>query len=128
MSVEGLREIRDRALPMFRVAANEYQQRVPGGYPVLVDAVEDGTVGIEIDPNYALYLVSDGRDLYAELYYRMPRNDTRSSASREKFGGQPASDRRPLPPMPTDQMLRNLLAELMARYNFQPGIIHVTDS
>lgn len=115
-------------LPMLRLAAAEYAQRTPPGYPVVVDAVEAGTIGIEIDPSYALYIVSDNDELYADLYYRSSRTDARSSASREKFSGQPANDRRPLPPTLSDQVLRNLIAEIMARYNQQPGLIHITDS
>lgn len=128
MSVELLSGIRNRMLPMLRLAADEYHPRTPAGYPVVVDTVAEGTLGIEIDPSYALYLVTEGQAIYADLYYRSHRADARSSASREKFSGQPTNDRRPLPPAPTDQALRNLLAEIMSRYNAQPGIIHITDS
>jgi hypothetical protein len=128
VSVELLTGIRDRMMPMLRLAANEYEHRTPIGYPIVVDAVENGTIGIEIDPSYALYIVSDGSDLYADLYYRSHRADARSSASREKFSGLPANDRRPLPAAPDDLALRNLIAEIMSRYNAQPGIIHITDS
>lgn len=128
VSVELLSGIRDRMLPMLRVAADEYRVRTPAGYPIIVDDVDEGTIGIEIDPNYSLYIVSDGADVYADLYYRAHRADARSSASREKFAGQPTNDRRPLPPNPSDQVLRNLLAEIMSRYNGQPGIIHISDS
>jgi hypothetical protein len=120
--------VRERFLPMARLAAEEYRHRTPEGYPVVVDAPESGTIGIEIDPSYALYLVSDGDDLYADFYVRAPRTDARSSASREKFGGLPFPDRRPLDPNASDQQLRNLLAELMSIWNFQPGVIHITDS
>jgi hypothetical protein len=115
-------------LPMLRLTADEYRVRTPNGYPVVVDAVDEGTIGIEIDPSYSLYIVSDGTDVYADLYYRSSRADARSSASREKFAGMPSNDRRPLPPDPSDQLLRNLIAEIMNRYNGQPGIIHITDS
>ena len=128
MSVEMLQEIRPRLLPMLRFAAEEYRHRTPEGYPVVVDAPESGMVGIELDPSYALYVVTEGAQLYADLFYRSARNDARSSASREKFGGLPFSDRRPLAPSASDQELRNLIAELMSRWNFQPGIIHITDS
>jgi hypothetical protein len=115
-------------LPMLRLVAGEYEHRTPAGYPVLIDAIENGTFGIEIDPSYALYIVTDNGDLYADLYYRSHRADPRSSASREKFSGLPHNDRRPLPLAPSDLALRNLIAELMSRYNAQPGIIHITDS
>ena len=115
-------------LPMLRLAAEEYRHRTPEGYPVVIDDPERGTIGLEIDPDHALYVVADAEWLFADLYYRSSRNDARSSASREKFGGLPFSDRRPLAPSVSDQALRNLIAELMSRWNFQPGIIHVTDS
>ncbi len=128
MSVAALEGVRERVLPMLRLVAEEYRRRTPEGYPVVVDAPESGVVGIELDPMHALYVTSDGDRLYADLYYRSSRNDTRSSASREKFGGMPTNDRRPLPDDVSPQHLRNLLAELMSRWNFQPSIIHISDS
>jgi hypothetical protein len=113
---------------MLRLVAGEYEHRTPGGYPIVVDALDQGTIGLEIDPNYALYIVSEDGQLYAELYYRSHRADARTSASREKFSGAPSNDRRELSPVPDDQTLRNLIAEIMSRYNIQPGIIHITDS
>ena len=128
MTIEMLQEVRPRLLPMLRFAAEEYRHRTPDGYPVVIDTPESGTIGIELDSSHALYIVTDGTTLYADLYYRSFRNDARSSASREKFGGLPFSDRRPLAPSASDQELRNLIAELMSRWNFQSGIIHITDS
>src|SRR5688572_21753988 len=126
--MERLGEVRERMMPMLRLVANEYEHRTPQGYPVIIDTIEHGTIGIEIDPSYALYLISDGNELYADLYYRSHRADARTSASREKFSGLPHSDRRPLPTDLSDIALRNLIAEIMSRYNVQPGIIHITDS
>ena len=128
VSVAALHGIRERIVPMLELVAAEYRNRTPEGYPVVIDAPDSGAIGIEIDPTHALYVTSDGDQLYADIYYRNPRNDTRSSASREKFGGSPTNDRRPLPDDVSAQHLRNLLAELMSRWNFQPGIIHITDS
>ncbi|MFM9106660.1 MAG: hypothetical protein ACKOWF_08175 [Chloroflexota bacterium] len=128
MSAAELEGIRRRLVPMLRVVAAEYGPRVPTGYPVIVDTPESGAVGLEIDPSHAVYITSDGQALFADLYYRSSRTDNRSSASREKFSGMPVNDRRPLAPDVTDLHLRNLVAELMARYNQQPGIIHMSDS
>jgi hypothetical protein len=128
VSVEALRDVRERVLPMLRFAAQEYRHRTPDGYPVVVDAVDAGMVGLELDPSYSLYLVTDGDRLYADFFYRSARTDARSSASREKFSGLPFDDRRPLAADVSDQSLRNLIAELMSRWNSQPGIIHITDS
>ena len=123
-----LGQIRDRLLPMLAFAAQEYRHRTPPGYPVVVDAVDRGVIGLELDASYALYVVADSDGLYAELYRQSPRNDARSSASRQKYAGLPLSDRRPIDQTISDQSLRNLIAELMSHWNFQPGIIHITDS
>ncbi len=127
-SLQHLAQIRDRLLPMLAFAAEEYRHRTPPGYPVVVDAVDRGMVGLELDASYALYVVADSDGLYADMYRQSPRNDTRSSASRQKHAGLPFHDRRPLDPNVSDQSLRNLIAELMSLWNFQPGIIHITDS
>ena len=125
---EMLEQMRGRMMPMLRLVAAEYRPRVPEGYPIVVDAVENGMVGIEIDPNYALYVTEVGGELFADYYYRSSRSDARSSASREKFAGAPVYDRRPLSPAMSDIQLRNLISELMARHNFQPGLVHISDS
>ncbi len=128
INVDALQGIRERVVPMLRLTAEEYRHRTPEGYPVVVDEVDRGTVGLELDPDHAIYFLQEGADLFVDLYYRASRNDARSSASREKFGGLPFDDRRPLPPDVSDQRLRNLIAELQSRWNFQPGIIHITDT
>lgn len=128
MANEMLEQVRNRLLPMLHLVAEQYRPRVAEGYPIVVDAVPRGLVGLEIDPNYALYITSDGGQLYADYYYRSSRNDVRSSASREKFSGSPVYDRRPISPALTDVQLRNMVAELMTRHNYQPGLVHISDS
>ena len=128
MSVEQLQGVRDRLMPMLRLATEQYRHRVPPGYPTVIDAVERGIVGLELDPGFALYVVSDGEQLFADFSYRAHRYDVCSSASREKFAGLPVDDRRPLAAAVSDQALRNLVAELMSRWNSQPGILYVSDS
>ncbi len=128
VSVEQLEDVRERLLPMLRFAAEEYRHRVPVGYPVVVDRIEQGQIGIELDASHALYIVSDGDDLFASLTSRASRIDARSSASRPKFAGAPVNDLRPLGPTPDQQTLRNLLAELFAAWNTQPNIIFITDT
>ena len=113
---------------MLQVMAAEYQGRVPAGYPQVVDIPAQGIVGLQLDPAHSLYIVSENGALYADFYYRSSRWDARSSASREKFGGAPFDDRRPLTGVPSDQALRNLIAELISRFNFQQSIIHITDT
>jgi hypothetical protein len=128
VTVQQVLSIRDRVLPMLRHVAEEYKTRVPAGYPQILDSPEQGLVGISLDPSYSLYIVSDGDQLFAEFNFRSPRNDARSSAGREKFSGAPIRDRRPLSSAVSDQGLRNLISELMSRWNFQPMIIHITDT
>lgn len=128
MSVEMLEQVRERMLPMLRLVAEEYRPRVPEGYPIIVDSVANGVVGLEIDPSYAIYVTTDGSDLFVDYYWRSSRIDARSSASREKFSGSPVYDRRPFSPLTTDLQLRNMIAELMAQHNYQPGLIHISDS
>jgi hypothetical protein len=128
VSEETLRQMRERMMPMLRLVADEYRARVPEGFPVIVDAVDRGVFGLEIDPSYALYISSDGHEVFANYYWRSSRYDARSSAMREKFSGSPVYDRRPLSPNATDLDLRNMIAELMARHNFQPGLVHISDS
>ena len=125
---EMLEQVRNRLLPMLHLVADQYRPRVAEGYPVIVDAVPQGLIGLEIDPNYALYITSDGEQLFADYYYRSSRNDVRSSASREKFAGSPVYDRRPISPALTDVQLRNMVAELMTRHNYQPCLVHISDS
>jgi len=127
MSTVALQDLRERFLPMIEIAAARYAERVPHGYPVVIDAPERGTIGIEIDPSYALYITSDGDGLFAEIYRRSPRTDSRSSAGRQKSAGAPTSERRPIATTIDDQALRNLIAELMAAFNQQPGLIRITD-
>jgi hypothetical protein len=125
--VESLTTLRDRVLPMLEVVAREYAHRVPSGYPRIVDEPERGTVGLLLDSSFGLHFLSDGTALYAELTARASRTDARSSAGWEKFSGMPFNDRRTISEAMTDQDIRNLLSELMARWNMQPRIIHITD-
>jgi hypothetical protein len=128
VSEETLRQLRERMMPMLRLVADEYRVRVPEGFPIIVDAVDRGVFGLEIDPSYAIYVTSVNGDVFVDYYWRSSRYDARSSAMREKFSGSPIFDRRPLSPNATDIELRNAIAELMARHNFQPGLVHISDS
>lgn len=127
MSVEALSGIRDRLLPMLEITAEQYQGRVPPGYPNILDQPGQGMIGLEIDSSHALFVTTDGTDTYAEIYRRNPRTDNRAGAGWQKHGGLPFTDRRPIAAGITDQELRNLIAELMSYFNVQPGLIHITD-
>jgi hypothetical protein len=126
--VEQLASIRERFLPMLSYAQSEYGYRVPAGYPVIHDDVARGVIGIEIDPGHSVYLTTDGERLYADVTYRSSRFDARSSAGREKFAGRSVVDRRPLAWEVGDQTLRNLVAELMSRWNSQQTMLYFTDT
>jgi hypothetical protein len=128
VSMEILEALRQRVLPMLRLVAAEYEQRVPEDYPIVVDSVASGLIGIEIDPNFALYFTVEENQPFADFYWRSSRFDARTSASREKFAGAPLFDRRALSLTTSDNELRNLISELMSRYNFQQGVIHISDS
>jgi hypothetical protein len=122
-----LDEIRGRIVPMFEVAAEQYRNRVPAGYPNVIDQPARGSLGLEIDPNYALFITSEGEAVFAEIYRRIPRTDSRTGAGRQRPAGVPFNDRRLLDPAISDQGLRNLISELMSYFNQQPGLIHITD-
>jgi hypothetical protein len=64
----------------------------------------------------------------SDLYTRSHRIDARASASREKFSGRPVDDHRAISADISDNELRNLLAELLSRFNMQPLLIHITDT
>ena len=127
VNANTLDDIRGRIVPMFEVAAEQYQGRVPAGYPNVIDQSARGSLGLEIDPNYALFITAEGEEVCAEIYRRIPRTDTRSGAGRQRPAGVPFSDRRQIDPAISDQGLRNLIAELMSYFNQQPGLIHITD-
>ena len=128
VTTQLLGSVRERILPMLQVEVEQYRGRVPDGYPIVIDDPASATIGIALDPSHALHFVSDGDQLYADFYYRSSRYDARSSASREKFAGSPFQDRRPVPSDISDQGLRNLIAELNARFNWQGMLIHITDT
>ena len=127
MPVDHLSSIRDRFLPMLTYAQQEYGYRVPAGYPVIHDNIRQGVIGIELDSAHSLNITTDGEKLYADVVYRSSRYDARSSASRGKFGGHSVVDRRPLDGEISDQALRNLLGELMSRWNQQQTVLYITD-
>jgi hypothetical protein len=127
VAVDVLNDLRQRLIPMLQAAAVQYANRVPSGYPSVVDAPQTGTVGIELDPSHALYFVQEADGVTARMYRRSSRTDARASAGRQKYGGVPFSDTRPLSPEVGDQELRNLIAELMSWYNYQPGVLYITD-
>ena len=113
---------------MLNYARQEYGFRVPAGYPVVHDDVSRGFFGIELDPGHSLHITTDGTGLFADVTYRSSRYDADSTAGREKFAGNMVVDRRPIDGTISDQSLRNLLAELMSRWNSQQSLLYITDT
>ena len=113
---------------MLEVVVRQYGPRTPAGYPVLIDEPQRGTVGLLLDPSHSLHFFTDGSTLFSELTARSSRTDARSSAGREKYAGMPFNDRREIAANVSDQQLRNLIAELLSRWNMQPNLIHITDT
>src|SRR5690349_10552366 len=75
-----LQALRARMLPMFQAVAREYRTRTDPGYPVVVDNVElGGYFGTDIDPNYGLYIMTDGAKVFAQINLIGWRTDVRSS-------------------------------------------------
>lgn len=125
--MSNLAEIRNRFVPILKVTQEQYAGRVPAGYPNLIDDVDGGTVGIELDPSFGVYVTQDADGMFAEVYKRDPRIDARATAGRQKYAGTPFHDRRPITGNPTDQELRNLVAELKMAFNNQPGLLYITE-
>ena len=123
-----LEQVRERMLPMLRLVAEEYRPRVPEGYPIIVDSVANGVIGIEIDPSYALYITSDGKELFADYYCALvPNRRPLLGQSREVLR---FSDVRPSPVLAVYH--RPAIAKhdrrAHGRHNYQPGLIHISDS
>lgn len=126
--LDELAALRERMLPMLRVIAKEYETRTDPGYPVVLDNLEGGYFGIMLDPQYGLYVMTDGESVFAQISMVGWRTDVRSSANKEKFTSLPFDGRRPISSEMSDSQLRNLLAELQLHWNTQPLMIRVTDS
>lgn len=127
--LEELRTLRDRLLPMLTIVGAEYDTRTEPGYPVIFDNVEEGGYfGVNLDPGYGLYIMTDGQQIVAQLNIIGWRTDVRSSANKEKFASLPFDGVRPVSNEMSDDQLRNLISELLSHWNKQPLIIRTTDS
>jgi hypothetical protein len=133
MSVEEciarLESMRARLWPLLEATRNEYRTRVRNGYPRLVDNVARGGVfGLDFDPGFGVYFMTDGESVYAELHYIALRTDTLSAANREKFAGEPELTRYHIDADWSDLQLRNIVSELVSRWNWQQTVIYRVDS
>ncbi len=128
-TLEELRTLRDRLLPMLQIVGAEYDTRTEPGYPVIFDSVEEGGYfGVNLDPGYGLYIMTDGQEIFAQLNIIAWRTDVRSSANKEKFASLPFDGVRPVSNEMSDGQLRNLISELLSHWNRQPLNIRTSDS
>jgi hypothetical protein len=128
-AVTHLQQMRDQVMPMLEAVKQEYEDRVRPGYPTMVDNVEHGGVfGLNLDPGFGLYFMTDGQEIYAELHYVSLRTDTLSNANYEKFAGSPIQDRREIDLNGPFQQYRNLVSQLLNRWQNQQTFVYRVDS
>lgn len=129
MLVARLEEIRARVMPILQSIKTEYTGRTRSGYPAIVDNVPRGGVfGLSLDPGWAVYVMTDGRSVFAELHETSLRTDTLSMANAEKFAASPQIDRREIDETWRDSDFRNLVSELLHGWNYQQLRIYRVDS
>ena len=127
--IARLEAMRARVMPLLEATRDEYRGRVRNGYPRLVDNVARGGVfGIDFDPGFGVYFMTDGERVYAELRYTSLRTDTLSAANREKFAGRPAMQHYAIDAGWNDLQLRNIVSELLSHWNWQQTVIYRVDS
>jgi hypothetical protein len=124
-----LEEIRTSVLPILEAVRAEYEPRVRRGYPKIIDNVQrGGVIGLNLDPNFGVYFMTDGTDVYAELHAISLRTDTLSMANVEKFSGSPQHRRVEIGPDWIERHYRNLVSELLSDWNYQQLAIFRVDS
>lgn len=127
--ITRLEVIRQRVLPILEATKAAYVGRVRNGYPTIVDNVQRGGLfGLNFDPGFGIYFMTDGQTLYAELQRVSLRGDTLSTANREKFAGSPVQERHDIDETWTDAQFRNLVSELLNRWNTQQTVNYRVDS
>ena len=97
--LEQLKRLQPVVTPMLEACAEQYADMGRPGYPQLVDTVErSGVFGINLDPGFGAYFMTDGESVYAEIHRVALRTDTLSAANYEKFSGSPVQERIELDP------------------------------
>lgn len=92
--IERLNALRLVVMPMLEACHDQYSYMVRPGYPHIVDNIERGGVfGINLDPGFGAYFMTDGQSVYAEIHRVDLRTDTLSAANYEKFSGRPVQER-----------------------------------
>lgn len=90
-ALDHLRRLRFSTMPILETLKQEYENRVRPGYPTLVDNVDHGGVfGINFDPGFGIFFMTDGSRVFAELHRVDLRTEALSAANYEKFSGRPA--------------------------------------
>ncbi|HUG14045.1 MAG TPA: hypothetical protein VMM78_03415 [Thermomicrobiales bacterium] len=127
--VARLEAIRPRVMPLLQAVQREYRGRARDGHPRIIDNVQRGGIfGLELDPGYGVYFMTDGTSVYGELHAISHRTDTLSNANVEKFAGSPDIERREIDAGWTDHHYRNIVSELLNRWNYQQLRIFRVDS
>ena len=132
--IARLRQLRGIAMPMLEACRDQYVNRVRTGYPTLVDNVEHGGVfGINLDPGFGAYFMTDGQSVYAELHRVSLRTDTLSAANYEKFSGSPVQERIDLaldadPGTLWVRQSRNVISRLLSAWTSQQTLLFRVDS
>lgn len=128
--LEILRQLRPVVMPMLEAFLERYTGRVRPGYPTLVDNIERGGVfGINLDPSFGAYFMTDGQSVYAEIHRVSLRTDTLSAANYEKFSGRPMQDRIDLD-LDGDlvRQSRNVISRLLNAWTQQQTFLFRVDS
>ncbi len=129
-----LQQLRSIVMPMLEAFRDQYTGRVRRGYPTLVDNVERGGVfGINLDPGFGAYFMTDGKSVYAELHRVAQRTDTLSAANYEKFSGRPLQERIDLdldgdPGAEWVRQSRNIISRLLNAWTMQQTFLFRVDS
>lgn len=128
--IEILRQLRPVVMPMLEAFLERYAGRVRPGYPTLVDNIERGGVfGINLDPSFGAYFMTDGQSVYAEIHRVSLRTDTLSAANYEKFSGRPTQERIDLD-LNGDlvRQSRNVISRLLNAWTQQQTFLFRVDS
>ena len=127
--VTRLEAIRSRVMPILEATKAVYVGRVRNSYPTLVDNVQRGGVfGLNLDPGFGVYFMTDGQTLFAEIHRVALLTGTLSAANYEKFSGTPVQDRREINESWNDLQFRNLISELLSHWNTQQTVVYRVDS
>lgn len=128
--IAQLQQLRSIVMPMLEACHERYTGRVRPGYPTLVDNIERGGVfGINLDPSFGAYFMTDGRSVYAEIHRVSLRTDVHSAANYEKFSGRPVQERVDLD-LAGDlvRQSRNVISRLLNAWTQQQTFLFRVDS